>query len=314
MQVILNESIASKPALSKMDAPKKPGTRNGVRQAGGVTPARRKTASLGTTIFGIVILAALVWGWFNRGAYITAETGLGYTLGIAGGVAMLTLLAYPLRKHVRLFRLAGPMAFWFRLHMALGIIGPTLILFHANFGLGSTNSNVAMWSMLIVAGSGLIGRFFYTKIHRGLYGKRAEARELMAEASQFRKALDEDIGGDMKDRIDDLETKAFAARKGMIDAAVNAIMVTARARRIHAQLRRAISKNLKSAKRTRNKSIIAEQRAHLSFSRRYFQRIEQAAELSLYERLFAAWHIFHLPLFFLLIITASIHVVAVHLY
>ncbi len=314
MQVIVSQSAAPKPAPRRRNAPKKPAFRNDVRQLRSVSPKKRKTASFGTRLFGVLIAVGLVWGWFNRGAYITAETGLGYTLGIAGGVAMLALLAYPLRKHVRLFRLAGPMAFWFRLHMALGLIGPTLILFHANFGLGSTNSNVALWSMLIVSGSGLVGRFFYTKIHRGLYGKRAEARELMSEASQFRQTLDNDIGGDMKDRIDALEANAFAAPKGMLDAAVKAVMVTGRARHLHAQLRRAITKNMKAAKRARNKAVIAEHRAHLAFSKRYFQRIEQAAELSLYERLFAAWHILHLPLFFLLIITASIHVVAVHLY
>ncbi len=314
MQVIVSESAAPKPAPRMHNAPKKQASRGDARPAPKATPRKRKTASFGTTIFGILIAVGLVWGWFNRGVYITAESGLGYALGIAGGVAMLALLAYPLRKHVRLFRLAGPMAFWFRLHMALGLIGPTLILFHANFGLGSTNSNVALWSMLIVSGSGLVGRYFYTKIHRGLYGKRAEARELMTEASQFRQTLDDDIGGDMKDRIDALEAKAFAAPKGMVDAAAKALMVTARARHLHAQLRRAIKKNMKPAKHARNKIVIAEHRAHLAFSKRYFQRIEQAAELSLYERLFAAWHILHLPLFFLLIITASIHVVAVHLY
>ncbi len=314
MQVTVSESIALKAAPRTQDAPKKGGPRNDARQAPKAAPKKRKTASHGTAIFGILIVVGLVGGWFNRGAYITAESGLGYTLGIAGGVAMLALLAYPLRKHVRIFRLAGPMSFWFRLHMALGLVGPTLILFHANFGLGSTNSNVALWSMLIVSGSGLVGRFFYTKIHRGLYGKRAEARELMAEASQFRNTLDQDIGGDMKSRIDDLETKAFATPKGMADAAVKAITVTARSRHMHAQLRRAIKKNMKATKHAKNKTVIAEHRAHLSFCRRYFQRIEQAAELSLYERLFSAWHILHLPLFFLLIITASIHVVAAHLY
>ena len=36
-------------------------------------------------------------------SFLTAETGLGYMLGIVGGTMMLLLLLYPLRKHVRLF-------------------------------------------------------------------------------------------------------------------------------------------------------------------------------------------------------------------
>jgi hypothetical protein len=37
-------------------------------------------------------------------------------------------------------------------------------------------------------------------------------------------------------------------------------------------------------------------------------------EFQVYERLFALWHLFHLPLFFLLVIVSGLHVVAVHLY
>ena len=48
--------------------------------------------------------------------------------------------------------------------------------------------------------------------------------------------------------------------------------------------------------------------------RRYHEVLRKTASLAVYERLFAAWHVLHLPLFYMLILTALIHVVAVHLY
>ena len=47
--------------------------------------------------------------------------------------------------------------------MGLGIIGPIFILYHCNFQLGAVNSNVALWSMLTVAGSGVVGRFLQNR-------------------------------------------------------------------------------------------------------------------------------------------------------
>ena len=40
----------------------------------------------------------------------------------------------------------------------------------------------------------------------------------------------------------------------------------------------------------------------------------RVAQFSLYERLFALWHILHLPIFFLMVLSAIVHVVAVHMY
>jgi hypothetical protein len=46
----------------------------------------------------------------------------------------------------------------------------------------------------------------------------------------------------------------------------------------------------------------------------YFAAVNKAARFSVYERLFALWHVLHLPMFFLLVFAGVIHVIAVHLY
>ncbi|MGV6801542.1 MAG: pyridine nucleotide-disulfide oxidoreductase [bacterium] len=275
----------------------------------------RRTAHFETVFLLISIPVILMWGWWNRNKYINAETGLGYYLGIAGGLAMLLLLFYPLRKRIPGLRGVGAVSFWFRLHMALGIIGPVLILYHANFGLGSLNSNVALWAMLIVAGSGIFGRFFYTKIHRGLYGKKIELRELMVEAETLRAEWQKDLKSQtLLDHLDQLEKHAFVEATGIFDAAAKAVLITAKARKLHSKLKQNFKRGMKKARQDRDKAAMAKYRSYLGFSKKYFQHIEQAAELGFYERLFAAWHILHLPLFFLLVVSAVVHVTAVHLY
>jgi len=139
-------------------------------------------ASLDLPVVTAIAAAALFFAWSQRAeGHITAETGLGYYLGIVGSVLMLALLLYPLRKRFKLFRGIGGVRAWFRIHMLLGVIGPALVLVHSNFKLGSLNSSMALTAMLIVATSGFAGRFFYSKIHRGLYGRKLDVHGLLQD-------------------------------------------------------------------------------------------------------------------------------------
>ena len=111
-------------------------------------------------VFGFSVVVALLWG-FNAHLdhYLAPDRGLGYALGIIGGSLMLVLLIYPARKRIEWLNVIGGVPIWYRAHMTLGIVGPLLVLFHSNFSLGATNSNVALFCMLAVSGSGLIGRY-----------------------------------------------------------------------------------------------------------------------------------------------------------
>ena len=123
------------------------------------------------------------------------DEGVGYWLGIAGGTTLLFQLAYPLRKRSKSMRRMGSATSWFRLHMILGIVGPILILYHSNFSLGATNSNVALFTLLAVAASGVIGRYFYGRIHRGLYGTHADLTDLLTDATSLLMVVENDVGG-----------------------------------------------------------------------------------------------------------------------
>ena len=64
--------------------------------------------------------------------------------------------------------------------MLLGTLGPLAALYHCNFTTGSVNSRVALYAALLVAGSGFVGRYIYSKIHLGLYGRRTDLKELLS--------------------------------------------------------------------------------------------------------------------------------------
>jgi hypothetical protein len=95
----------------------------------------------------------LVVAWSRRDTGdLTAETGWGYALGIVGGLILLTLLIYPMRKRLPMLRRIGTIPYWFRLHMLMGVFGPVLIVVHSNFNLGSLNSGEALFAMLVDSG------------------------------------------------------------------------------------------------------------------------------------------------------------------
>ena len=130
----------------------------------GLTPSQQpkpnKNSRVPIVVFSILIILLLVLGWQMRDEYfITAQNGVGYALGIIGGSMMLLLLIYPLKKRFPQSKLLFfSTRNWFRIHMMLGIVGPLLVLFHCNFSLGSTNSNITLASMILMVSSGLFGR------------------------------------------------------------------------------------------------------------------------------------------------------------
>src|SRR6185295_6123670 len=131
-------------------------------------------AHIGFGTAGVVLLV----GWLNRDVRAwRAGDAFGYSLGVVALACMLLLLMYPLRKRLRFLSFLGATKHWFRTHMILGTSGPLLALYHCNFTIGSFNSRVALVSALLVACSGFIGRYIYSKIHVGLYGRRTDLKE-----------------------------------------------------------------------------------------------------------------------------------------
>lgn len=266
-------------------------------------------------IVGLIATAWLV----SQGQLYTAGSDVGYYVGLTGGVMVLLLLSYPLRKHLSLMRGWGPLKPWFRTHMFLGIAGPTLIIFHTTFQIGSLNAGVALFSMLMVAGSGVIGRFIYTRIHHGLYGSHANLKELQATLGRH--------AGEFESRLrfaPKAETllQVFEARAGdtsgtYLIRAWRFMTLGWEGRRTYQQCMRVLKKILKNdaaihgLDRPAVRKFLAEIAPAL---KDYVAEIQRVHQFSAYERLFSLWHVLHVPFVYMLFFSAIFHVVAVHMY
>ena len=283
-------------------------------------------SKISTVLIFVLVTILIVVGWQNRNEYyLTAESGLGYALGIIGGVMMLLLLIYPLRKRFNKNKyLIFSTKKWFQIHMALGVFGPLLVLYHSNFRLGSSNSAIALASMILMVSSGLVGRFIYSKTHHGLYGKKIQLKGLQENNVLTQSMLDEDAGqsGILIDPEITAQLSKLAdsvtRQKGVIHRLYELVSLKIRTRATYFKLIR----NLVKYQQGRNPAFVCldsgQQREHLSpveeHIEEYLATIRRISSLSFYERLFSLWHMLHLPIFFMLIVTGFVHVYAVHVY
>ena len=269
--------------------------------------------------FGSIAFIMLL-AWLNRNeGYINAERGIGYWCGITGGVMMLLLLGYSLRKRfkktIKIFKLN----MWFRFHMSMGVLGPMFIMLHSNFSLGSLNSTVALTCMLVVAISGLAGRYFYTRIHHGLYGQKIQMKQV---SKNMQKVKAEMLALSVTDQQKDYVEKLF----GEIADFSNQVASQSSFSAISKQKKKARALNAALNKFTnllivyynnrgeRQEEAMRLQLALKQDAAQLLSSIRRMPGLYVFERMFSLWHIFHIPFFIMMIITAITHVVVVHWY
>jgi hypothetical protein len=290
--------------------PAAPARRTGEPSSARSGPAR------GPFVTGLACAALLWLGWRSRSDYwIDARFGLGYALGIAGLAMMVLLLLYSLRKRARALRHAGSLRVWFHIHMMLGLLGPTAILLHANFRLGSHNSTMALASMLLVAGSGIVGRFIYTKIHHEYLGRMATLGELRAEASSGYGALGSlaHLTPELARIMRDLEALLLTPPRNPAHGAWRFLwagsITRAAARRAWRSSRHALC-----ALEHSNRAAAMRPGDARRALRAYAAAVRRAARFSGYARAFSVWHLLHLPLCVLLFGAALVHIIAVHVF
>ncbi|PKO43896.1 MAG: hypothetical protein CVU29_10305 [Betaproteobacteria bacterium HGW-Betaproteobacteria-22] len=260
----------------------------------------------------LMLLAALVLaGWkVARGQYYKPGIGLGYNLGLAGGLMMLTLLMYSLRKHLKFMQGLGKLKYWFRLHMILGVLGPIFILFHTTFRLGSLNASIAFYCMVLVASSGLIGKFAYTRIHKGLYGSRNTLKEARAELAGSEGTVQSKLHffPKVEKKISHFEYLALQKRRNFFQGVW--FFLTFDIRRIYLawQCKRYIYKKMGSERM----HDVAKEAATLV--NQYLIQIQTVAQFKKFEQIFSAWHVLHIPLMYMMVATAIFHIIWVHMY
>lgn len=288
-----------------------------VRAASPVAERRHGSGDVWVYV-AIGLVVGLTW-WVTQQHWFKAGDDVGYWLGVAGGVMMLLLLSYPLRKYVRALHRLGKVKWWFLAHMLLGVGGPTLILLHSTYKIGSLNAAVAMYSMLVVAGSGVIGRFIYLRVHRSLSGQKASLEQLRARAgldeSETRSRLH--FAPEVEARLLAFGEHQLSARPGWPTWLRQVFVLPAHMWLLYVRCAAGLHRPLRKVARRRqwSRSDLA-RREYLArkLVRRYLTSVVKVAQFTAWERLFALWHVLHTPFVYILAISAVVHVVAVHMY
>jgi hypothetical protein len=113
------------------------------------------------------------WQWKAGGS-------IGQKLGIVGSSMMVLMLLYSVRKRVGALRRLGSLSRWLDVHIYLGVFGPLLVVLHSSFKVQGLVA-LSFWSMIVVATSGVLGRYLYLQIPRTRAGEERALVELEAE-------------------------------------------------------------------------------------------------------------------------------------
>jgi hypothetical protein len=283
-----------------------------------VPKPRKREMGASAMLLGVTLLVVCAWAISHWGGF-AAGSDVGYNLGLAGGIMMLLLFLYPLRKHFRFMHGFGPAKYWFAGHMTLGILGPLFILVHSNFHVGSINAGIALASMVLVAGSGIIGRFIYTRIHHGLYGRRANLNELRELAGLNSKEIESKLAfaPQVENALTAFEAALAVPHRDPLRSAWTFATLWLRGRVVYFHCARELDRLYKIHARKKDWDQAKYQRrlkAAKQLVSAYMQGVQNVAQFNTYERLFSLWHVLHVPFVYMLVFSAIAHVVAVHMY
>ena len=169
--------------------------------------------------------------------------------------------------------------------------------------------------MLLVVASGLVGRFIYRKIHHGLYGSHATLKDLELSLSREFEALQPVLSAIPLIQQEVERFAALVSHRPSGRCARAAHFLSLGVKRLLAA--RSLRRTLADYAAADSDCVLA---AHANLDQllhtidRSLQAAQRRAQFSTYEQLFSLWHVVHVPFLCMLVITALVHVVAVHAY
>lgn len=227
---------------------------------------------------------------------------LGHGYGIVGSfMIILGVAVYSGRKRIRWLASYGKLQYYLEFHIFLCLTGPILVLYHTTFRFSGIVA-VSFWSMTAVVLSGLIGRYLYAQIPRGIQGQEVGLAELTSWHGQLADRLHDEFGLDTRviRRIDALAAMPKHPSQMPLLQVLRYVIIGdltrwTRLRALGGQLRRA------GLKRAFVRRIVATARIRVILARR----------IALLERvriLFHHWHVIHFPFTIIMFAILGIHV------
>jgi hypothetical protein len=236
-------------------------------------------------------------GYAVSHALLKPSGPFGQTFGVVGTMLLLVPFLYMLKKRLGARRGVGTTKGWLEVHLFCGIVGPVLVTFHTSFKFNGIVST-AYWSMAAVMLSGFVGRYLYVRIPRSLKGAELTRAELDERADRLHTEVLSTAGGSaLLDRIGRLEQAAVPqdGRLSWFGLLFGEIGV----RRKLKSLERDVQRSTLSRTQQIGLLQLVHERVFLLRRTAYLQRTKTA---------FGLWHIFHLPLVYLMLVIAVLHI------
>ena len=229
------------------------------------------------------------WHWKAGGS-------VGHELGIVGSSMMVLMLLYSVRKRVGALRRLGPLGRWLDVHIFLGILGPLLVVLHSTFKVQGLVA-LSFWSMIIVAASGVLGRYLYLQIPRTRAGEERALVELEAE--------DRELSGQLRTRFR-LDEAQIAGLDALVAIPTRVGLLGGFARLVTDDLR--LRSGLRAFARS-CRSVPAP--VFADFERVVRQKAQVHRRILLWDRvheLFHYWHVLHKPFALVMYLFMIVHV------
>lgn len=223
-------------------------------------------------------------------------------LGWTGFTLMLITNLYILRKRLSFLKNLGRAAGWLDFHIFCGLMGPTLIIFHTNFKVRGLVS-ISFWSMMTVAISGVVGRYFYGQVVRKKTELVKEAESAASVLDQLLKTLGRALA---PEQLQALKAEAArwvgcrAALEGTSPGMISTLFASAvgDTRLLLRMLPPAAGVPMHGREMLRN----------------YGLALRRSESYESFQRFLGYWHAFHLPFAFFMYLVAVIHIISALLF
>jgi dihydropyrimidine dehydrogenase (NAD+) subunit PreT len=162
-------------------------------------PTEQGTNAIRGTLAAILWTAA-AWAWFSafRDYYSLPDmqrifhamheklrpgAGWGLLSGVAATAAIVGNLLYLPRRSLKGSWIPGSLKAWMTSHLVTGSLALLLVAVHAGLRPKETAGGYAFLMLLVLAATGVIGRYFYALVPRAANGREAELEQLKGEAA-----------------------------------------------------------------------------------------------------------------------------------
>lgn len=258
------------------------------------------------------LLAGVTWlGWDYYRLPVAARAGQplddvlapgaggGLLLGVWGTLLMVAMLSYTVRKRFAHVTWLGPVPLWLRFHVICGVTGPLFILLHTGVRFAPVGIiAVGFWCMVLVALSGVFGRYVYSFLPRLANGRAMAWSEAMTALADLRadlvsRTLDArgSAVGDAVALVRDMDTEA----RSLVDLVRLDRDVRLRRQRIgHLLTEAGLAEDARR------------QAFHAIDAQLSLKRSLEASRVA--HRMFRYWHLFHRPLASAMYTIVALHV------